>query len=84
MEECPDAIPRGIAMNWGGNIIAAEQVPRRIPDNDEVWLANHSHSECNARSRVATGFWNPFHHCFDAFGNLFVVDNDPDSRGPCR
>lgn len=35
-------------------------------------------------TRVATGFWNPFHHCFDAFGRLFVVDNDPDSRGPCR
>jgi putative membrane-bound dehydrogenase-like protein len=34
--------------------------------------------------RIATGFWNPFHHCFDAFGRLFVVDNDPDSRGPCR
>jgi putative membrane-bound dehydrogenase-like protein len=34
--------------------------------------------------KVATGFWNPFHHCFDAFGRLFVVDNDPDSRGPCR
>jgi putative membrane-bound dehydrogenase-like protein len=35
-------------------------------------------------ARVATGFWNPFHHCVDAFGRLFVVDNDPDSRGPCR
>lgn len=34
--------------------------------------------------RVATGFWNPFHHCVDAFGRLFAVDNDPDSRGPCR
>jgi putative membrane-bound dehydrogenase-like protein len=34
--------------------------------------------------RVATGFWNPFHHTFDAFGRLFAVDNDPDSRGPCR
>jgi putative membrane-bound dehydrogenase-like protein len=34
--------------------------------------------------KIATGFWNPFHHCFDAFGRLFVVDNDPDSRGPCR
>jgi putative membrane-bound dehydrogenase-like protein len=34
--------------------------------------------------RIATGFWNPFHHAFDAFGRLFVVDNDPDSRGPCR
>jgi putative membrane-bound dehydrogenase-like protein len=34
--------------------------------------------------RVATGFWNPFHMTFDAFGRLFAVDNDPDSRPPCR
>ena len=33
---------------------------------------------------VATGFWNPFHMAFDAFGRLFAVDNDPDSRPPCR
>jgi putative heme-binding domain-containing protein len=34
--------------------------------------------------RVATGFWNTFALAFDAFGQLFAVDNDPDSRGPCR
>jgi hypothetical protein len=34
--------------------------------------------------RIATGVWNPFHLCFDARGRLFVVDNDPDSRPPCR
>jgi putative membrane-bound dehydrogenase-like protein len=34
--------------------------------------------------RVATGFWNPFQMSFDAFGRLFAVDNDPDSRPPCR
>jgi putative membrane-bound dehydrogenase-like protein len=43
---------------------------------------------CDAKGaklrRVATGFWNPFHVGFDAFGRLFAVDNDPDSRPPCR
>jgi putative membrane-bound dehydrogenase-like protein len=34
--------------------------------------------------RISTGFWNPFHHTVDALGRLFAVDNDPDSRGPCR
>jgi putative membrane-bound dehydrogenase-like protein len=34
--------------------------------------------------RVATGFWNTFHLAFDTYGRLFAVDNDPDSRGPCR
>jgi putative membrane-bound dehydrogenase-like protein len=32
----------------------------------------------------ATGFWNPHASCVDAFGRLFSVDNDPDSRPPCR
>jgi putative membrane-bound dehydrogenase-like protein len=34
--------------------------------------------------RWATGFWNPHANCFDAFGRMFSVDNDPDSRPPCR
>jgi len=34
--------------------------------------------------QIATGFWNPFHLCFDVNGRLFAVDNDPDSRPPCR
>ncbi|WP_442506453.1 PVC-type heme-binding CxxCH protein [Novipirellula sp. SH528] len=34
--------------------------------------------------RMATGFWNPFHLCFDAFGRMFLGDNDPGNRPPCR
>jgi putative membrane-bound dehydrogenase-like protein len=34
--------------------------------------------------RFATGFWNPFQCCFDNSFRLFTVDNDPDSRPPCR
>ncbi|MHB8522573.1 MAG: PVC-type heme-binding CxxCH protein [Limisphaerales bacterium] len=33
---------------------------------------------------VATGFWNPFATMFNRSGHLFAVDNDPDSRPPCR
>ncbi|MDA1013983.1 MAG: PQQ-dependent sugar dehydrogenase, partial [Planctomycetota bacterium] len=35
-------------------------------------------------TRWATGFWNPHASCVDAFGRLFTVDNDADSRPPCR
>jgi putative membrane-bound dehydrogenase-like protein len=33
---------------------------------------------------VATGFWNAFGLAFNRDGYLFCVDNDPDSRPPCR
>jgi putative membrane-bound dehydrogenase-like protein len=32
----------------------------------------------------STGFWNPHASCFDSFGHMFTLDNDPDSRPPCR
>ena len=33
---------------------------------------------------IATGFWNAFGLEFNSAGHLFCVDNDPDSRPPCR
>ncbi|QDU78930.1 NHL repeat protein [Polystyrenella longa] len=32
----------------------------------------------------STGFWNPHASCVNAAGEIFTVDNDPDSRPPCR
>lgn len=34
--------------------------------------------------RVATGFWNPFGICIDAYNRMFAVDNDPDAMPPSR
>ncbi|HBH53105.1 MAG TPA: hypothetical protein DDY91_14550 [Planctomycetaceae bacterium] len=34
--------------------------------------------------KISTGFWNPHANCVDALGRVFSVDNDPDSRPPCR
>ncbi len=33
---------------------------------------------------IATGFWNPFDLKSSANGTLWLIDNDPDSRGPNR
>ena len=43
---------------------------------------------CNADGseveEYATGFWNPFDLKFRLTGDLLLVDNDPDARGPNR
>jgi putative membrane-bound dehydrogenase-like protein len=58
----------GTTLSGGGE---GGNIYRTKPDGSEL-------------TRVATGFWNPFHLAFDAFDRLFAVDNDPDSRPPCR
>lgn len=44
----------------------------------------HCQADGSKLLRVATGFWNPFHLAVDPWERLFAVDNDPDSRPPCR
>jgi putative membrane-bound dehydrogenase-like protein len=64
----------------------------KIIGSDEATLSGGGEGGCVCRCRLdgsklerwATGFWNPHASCFDAFGRLFTVDNDPDSRPPCR
>ena len=57
-----------LALSGGGE---GGNIYRMRPDGTEL-------------SHWATGFWNPHASCVDAFGRLFTVDNDPDSRPPCR
>jgi putative membrane-bound dehydrogenase-like protein len=67
-------------------------VPYRLIGRDGTTLSGggeggniyRCHPDGSRLELVATGFWNPFHMTFDAFGRLFAVDNDPDSRPPCR
>jgi putative membrane-bound dehydrogenase-like protein len=44
----------------------------------------HCRADGSKLRRMATGFWNPFAMYLDPLDRLFVVDNDPDSRPPCR
>ncbi|XZE21835.1 PVC-type heme-binding CxxCH protein [Pirellulaceae bacterium SH449] len=50
-------------------------------EGGNIFCCNPDGSELR---RFATGLWNPFGLCFDARGDLWTVDNDPDSRPPCR
>ncbi len=51
------------------------------PDGGSIFRMRADGSDL---TRWAIGFWNTFHLAFDEFGRLFAVDNDPDSRPPCR
>ncbi|MGE5195139.1 MAG: PVC-type heme-binding CxxCH protein [Deltaproteobacteria bacterium] len=81
------------ALGWmyfgfGENLGAAY----KIIGSDGATLSGGGEGGCICRCRPdgtrlerwATGFWNPHASCIDAFGRLFTVDNDPDSRPPCR
>ncbi len=51
------------------------------PDGGSIFRIRPDGTELE---RWAVGFWNTFHLAFDDRGRLFAVDNDPDSRPPCR
>ncbi|MDH3650978.1 MAG: hypothetical protein OEQ53_14930, partial [Saprospiraceae bacterium] len=42
------------------------------------------HMDGSRVERIGTAIWNCFAMTFDDYGNLFAVENDPDSRPPCR
>ncbi len=41
-------------------------------------------SEGKKLHRIARGFWNPFAMCMREDGEIFLLDNDPGERPPCR
>jgi putative membrane-bound dehydrogenase-like protein len=86
----------GITFDFGGNIYfgLGENLgaPYKLVGNDGTTLSGGGEGgniyrmrpDGSKLERVATGFWNPFGLAFDIWGRLFAVDNDPDSRPPCR
>ena len=44
----------------------------------------HCKADGTHLERIGTAVWNCFAMTFDSYGNLFAVENDPDSRPPCR
>lgn len=73
----------GMGENLGApyKLIGADGSTDAASEGGHIFRINPDGSKLE---RIATGFWNPFHLSFDKHGQLFAVDNDPDSRPPCR
>ena len=56
----------------------------QLPANEGAGGIFYCQPDGSNLRRFATGFWNPFHLCFDTYGRMFVGDNDPGNRPPCR
>ncbi|MBI1247550.1 c-type cytochrome [bacterium] len=56
----------------------------KISGGGEGGSIYHCNLDGSHLTHWATGVWNPFGMIFDPVGRLFMVDNDPDSRPPCR
>lgn len=56
----------------------------QLPANQGAGGIFFCQSDGRNLKRFATGFWNPFHLCFDTYGRMFLGDNDPGNRPPCR
>lgn len=82
--DCLDNVYFGFGENLGADYRLVGSDGRAISGGGEGGNIYRCRPDGSNLQRVATGFWNPFHVCFDAFGRLFAVDNDPDTRPPCR
>ena len=73
----------GFGENLGADfkIIGSDGITLSGRDGGNIYRCRLDGSRLN---QICTGFWNPHANAFDAFGHLFSVDNDPDSRPPCR
>lgn len=74
----------GIGENLGSPYAIVGTDGSKVTGSNEGGRVFRAQSDGSKVEMVAQGFWNPFALCFDTFGRLFVVDNDPDSRPPCR
>ena len=74
----------GLGENLGAPYELVGADGRRLAGGGEGGSIYRIRADGTRLQRVATGFWNPFHLAWDALGRLWAVDNDPDSRPPCR
>ncbi|WP_298863294.1 PVC-type heme-binding CxxCH protein [uncultured Gimesia sp.] len=73
-----------LGQNYGDDAILIGKGNIRLPALRGEGGIFRCRTDGSKLERIATGFWNPFHLCFDVYGRMFVGDNDPGNRPPCR
>lgn len=84
LDESAGTLTVGMGENFGAEYTLTDQDGKTLRGSGE----GGNVFECSLDGRglkwVATGVWNPFGLCRDDAGRVLMVDNDPDSRPPCR
>lgn len=78
-----DTLYLGVGENFGVDYDLVGSDGHAIKNTGGVGMIYRCKLDGSQLERYAEGFWNPFSLC-KAAGQLFCVDNDPDSSPPCR
>lgn len=74
----------GLGENLGEPYTLTGSDGTKLSGEGEGGTIYHCNLDGSDLQLMATGVWNPFGMIFDPAGRLYMVDNDPDSRPPCR
>ncbi len=74
----------GLGENLGEPYTLVGSDGTKLSGGGEGGTIYHCNLDGSDLQLMATGVWNPFGMTFDPSGRLYMVDNDPDSRPPCR
>ncbi|HSU69001.1 MAG TPA: PVC-type heme-binding CxxCH protein [Tepidisphaeraceae bacterium] len=73
-----------IGENLGGPWVLVGTDGKKLSDETGTGAVFKMDAQGRNLTRIARGFWNPFGLGVDPNGTLWLVDNDPDGRPPCR
>jgi len=84
LDETAGTLTIGMGENFGAEYTLTDREGKALRGSGEGGNIFECSLEGKALKWVATGIWNPFGLCRDDAGRVLMVDNDPDSRPPCR
>lgn len=73
-----------IGENYGGPWVLVGSDGTKLDDNTGTGAVFRMDGQGRGLTRIARGYWNPFGLGLDPNNSLWLIDNDPDGRPPCR